>query len=416
MATFKIVILPHQSRTDKRYAVRIRLTHRRQSVFLRTVFRLRPDEITAGGKIKTEEVRRQLTADVVTMESKVASMGLRIDNYTARKLGDLLEKEVAIKAGVIEQGIDFISYGFRSVEAMREKQPRQSENYRTLLNKLKDYIGGDRLEINAITKRWLADFERWMFEVNNLSATSANNNMRILRAIYNRARDEFNDEERGEMPIPYYPFGHNKYTLPAPAPSRSRALDAATIRRIYTCPVSMKREELARDLFWFSFCMMGMNLPDIYRCGSDAVQDNRLTYIRAKVEGKRGADAEISVRLPLEVEVFLEKYADPTGERLFAFHKMYRTLNNFTAAVNKGLKSIASSLGLPTLSLYYARHSFATIAHSDYGATIADVGACLNHVQRENRVTMIYTRKDYTRNDEIQKGVIGIVLEVQNSK
>lgn len=392
MATFKVVILPHQSRTDNRFAVRIRLTHHRQSVFLRTPYRLRPDEITASGKIKTEEVRRQLAADIITMEGKVASMGMKIDNFTARELGDILEKEVAIKAGVIEQGIDFISYGLRAVEAMREKQPRQSDNYRTLINKLKEYIGGDRLDINAITKRWLADFERWMFEVNKLSATSANNNMRILRAIYNRARDEFNDEERGELPIPYYPFGRNRYMLPAPAPSRSRALDAETIRKIYTCPVSLKREKLACDLFWFSFCMMGMNLPDIYRCKRGALSDNRLTYIRAKVEGKRGAGAEISVRIPSEVEKFFDKYIDPNGERLFAFHKMYSTLNNFTAAVNKGLKSIATTLNLPTLSMYYARHSFATIAHSDFGATIAEVGACLNHVPSENRITMIYTR------------------------
>ncbi len=121
---FKGVILPHRSGTDNRFAVRIRLTHRRQSVFLRTPYRLRPDEITAGGKIKTEEVRRQLTADVVTMESKVAGMGLRIDNFTARELGDILEREVAIKAGVIEQGIDIIAYGLRTVEFCRGPESR----------------------------------------------------------------------------------------------------------------------------------------------------------------------------------------------------------------------------------------------------------------------------------------------------
>lgn len=63
------------------------------------------------------------------------------------------------------------------------------------------------------------------------------------------------------------------------------------------------------------------------------------------------------------------------------------------------------------LLMHYARHSFATIAHSDCGASIAEVGACLNHAQRENRVTMIYTRKDYTRNDEIQQQVIAQVLK-----
>lgn len=413
MATFKVVILPHRSKTDKRYAVRIRLTHHRQSAFLRTAYRLRADEITASGKIKAEEVRRQLAADVVTMEQKVASMGQRIDNYSARELGDLLEKEVAIKAGVLEQGIDFLSYGQRVIESIKAQQPRQADNYRTLLRKISDYIQGDRLEINAITKRWLQSFERWMFETNGLSATSVNNNMRILRAIYNRARDEFNDEERGEMPIPYYPFGHNKYVLPTPDPSRSRALDAEVIRRIYTCPVQLRREELARDLFWFSFCMMGMNLPDIYRCTADSLIGDRLTYIRAKVEGKRGADAEISVRIPPEVEGFISKYEDPDGDRLFVFHRQYATLNDFTAAVNKGLKLLAEKVGLPTLSMYYARHSFATIAHSDCGASIAEVGACLNHAQRENRVTMIYTRKDYTRNDEIQRQVVKCVLGVE---
>ena len=82
----------------------------------------------------------------------------------------------------------------------------------------------------------------------------------------------------------------------------------------------------------------------------------------------------------------------------------------FYKAVNKGLKEICKNLGLEdTITTYYYRHSFATIARNDCGEDKYDISRCLTHSSGLD-VTDRYMHEDWNVLDRIQRKVIDLVF------
>jgi hypothetical protein len=173
-----------------------------------------------------------------------------------------------------------------------------------------------------------------------------------LRALYNSAKDKYNDEERSIIPIPFNPFKSVKIKY---GQTRKRALPVQTIRAIIDLPYAdggkWNRFNLAKDCFLLSFCLMGMNSVDLYTCSE--LKGNIITYNRQKTASRREDNAKMLVRIePCIVGIF-EKYGGD-GEKLFCFHSRYSDSNNFNHAINIGLKQIEKTLGIEDLE-YYAR-------------------------------------------------------------
>ena len=72
------------------------------------------------------------------------------------------------------------------------------------------------------------------------------------------------------------------------------------------------------------------------------------------------------------------------------------------------LSLISESLGLPKISMYWARHSFATIAY-EIGISVDIIAGCLGH-KSSHRITAIYIKKDQKLIDEANRKVIDYVL------
>jgi integrase len=100
-----------------------------------------------------------------------------------------------------------------------------------------------------------------------------------------------------------------------------------------------------------------------------------------------------------------------TGKRVFKFYQLYKDANEFNRAVGKGLKVIAEALGLESLTSYYARHSFATIARNDCGFSLEDVAEAMNHSVGKYKITDIYIKKTWDRVDRIQAAVLEKIKE-----
>ena len=80
---------------------------------------------------------------------------------------------------------------------------------------------------------------------------------------------------------------------------------------------------------------------------------------------------------------------------------------DFNRAVNIGLKTIDSSL-----QFYQFRHTWATIARNDLGIDYYTVGAALNHVHRDDPVTDIYIKRDFTLINEANRKVVEYVFRL----
>lgn len=72
------------------------------------------------------------------------------------------------------------------------------------------------------------------------------------------------------------------------------------------------------------------------------------------------------------------------------------------------LSKICNSIGIPEVSTYWARHTFATIAY-EIGISMDVIADCLGH-KSSHRITSIYVRKDQQLIDEANRKVIDYVL------
>lgn len=243
--------------------------------------------------------------------------------------------------------------------------------------------------------------------------------MGIIRATHNRAKNEFNDEEIGLIRIPRSPFA--KYVIPAEEMPRKRAIMPECLQKIIDLadePAVDSRRNLARDCFLLSFGLAGMNAADLLSCPAQSLDGGVIVYNRQKTASRREDEAEMHIRIEPQIAPLVEKYKDPTGARLFRFHRHYRDGNTFNAALNQGLKRIDAALrsylpeeALPQhITFYAARHSWATIARS--AALKIDkytVHEALNHVDPGTKITDRYIERDWSVIWQANAAVVGLL-------
>ena len=180
--------------------------------------------------------------------------------------------------------------------------------------------------------------------------------MRILRAVYNRAVEKGLTEQK-------HPFKH-VYTGIDKTVKRAVPLEA--IRRIKGLDLTLKPHlDYARDMFLFSFYTRGMSFIDMAYLRKSDLKDGILTYRRRKT-GQR-----LSVRWESCMEEIVVKYKDAYNteyllpiitDPLADGRKQYR---NAIYRVNTALKKVARLAGFSVpLTMYYGRHSWASIAKS----------------------------------------------------
>lgn len=158
--------------------------------------------------------------------------------------------------------------------------------------------------------------------------------------------------------------------------------------------------EMGRDVAMMVMCLAGMNTVDIYLLKKEDYKDGIIAYERAKTKNARNDNAYIEMRVPGILLPIFDKYMDKTSSPyLFDFHQRMSTSDSFNANVNVGIRQICEkSLGLAhgkTYCVYTFRHTWATVAQNECGATLSDVGFAMNHSDK-NRVTRTYVKIDFS--------------------
>lgn len=292
-----------------------------------------------------------------------------------------------------------------------------ANTYDVAINSLVLFIERDKLDILEVNTKFLQSYIEWLQnkpapskKVKGERAVSLY--LSNIRALQNRAKMEYNDEDSGIIRVPLSSFV--KIKVPTPPMSRKRALTIEQLQSIINLEYisigvnkgAYGRFDFAKDMFVLSFGLVGMNTADLYNCKSYV--NGRITYQRTKTKNRRSDKAEISIKVEPEIGLLLEKYKDTKGERVFDFHNHYANANNFNYAVNKGLKMIGDKLNIEDLEFYAARHSWATIALNDGKIDKYTVHTALDQVGDTMKVTDIYIKKDFTIIDEANRKVLDL--------
>lgn len=408
MATFKASLSPHK-RQDGTYNVRVRVIHNRKTKFITTNLYASAADLTKGEKkkIKNETIN-------YAIENLVRSYREKCNKYSAT-LQDMSVSEVVELLTATEPesfDLDIIAFG-REVARKLDATGRKGNAriYNIALNSLCSYIGRESMSVHELTKRFLKKYIEDMPGPRAKSLYPA-----TLRAIYNRAKEDYNDEERGKILIPYSPFSGLKMKPPV---ARKRAITLEQMQRIIQLPYKETnlirsgeyiRFNLAKDIYILSFALAGMNVADLYDC--IRYEDGRIVYERKKTRSRREDRAQMSIKIPAQVMGLFNKYKDKTGKRVFEFYQHYLYANTMTDNLNKALKHIGAEVGVPGLDMYSARHTFATLARNECEFPMDRVAQALNHVESEHKVTDLYVKKSWKAVDEIQEKVMELVWNI----
>ncbi len=415
--TLKPVVLKHNLREDDTYNVKIRVTLNRRSSYIGTEHYISKRKLGDKGEIKDQFILDEVNNDIRRLRTEVSKLGAKVNKYTASSLAEYLSDRRNPGTG---QGIDFIAYSRRKIADMKRRgQAPTASSYEYSINKLCRYLDSGSLEIKDITVKFLRRYEQYLRD-EGIGSRGLESNLAAIRALFNFAKDEYNDEDLEEIRISHYPFA--KYKIPKADIPEQRALKIEEIAKIagfrygakskYDPRREISRPELARDVFLLSFFLVGINSKDLYELTPANVKDGYLTYNRSKTRRRRRDKAETRVRILPEAEEILSKYADPTGKRLLVFYNRYSNYRTFNSNVNKGLKAVGEAVGIDDLEYYAARHSWATIARNDCAVSTDDSSLGLNHTDVQRRVTEGYITKDFSLIDKANDKVVEKYREI----
>ena len=376
--------------TSKEYPVKIALTKDSSTTYLPTGIKVRlihwrkrqvvgrPDKMALNTALTNE----QAEVMAVIQDNRVAS------RYADMSVSEIKKDILKRLSGLKEEPKTPLFLTLFDSFAEKRASERTKEIYRASAKKIRKLIpDSELLAVDDITLDWLEEYEDILIAQGNNPSTRSIE-FRNIRAVVNHALKH--------KIIRDNPF--DGFTIPV-GTSPKRALTVTDLRTLVNAEIEPWERKYV-DFFLLSFLLLGINTGDLLHVSG--IQEGRIDYVRAKTH------KDMSVKVEPEALHIIEKYR---GEKyMLNILDTYSNTHNWTSKVDAVLKDIAKRNGLPPITMYWARHTWATLAHGDLGIELSTVSDALGH-QPENKVTLIYIKKkDYSKVDEANRKVIDYFL------
>jgi integrase/recombinase XerD len=276
----------------------------------------------------------------------------------------------------------FSAFKTQVAKLLKEGRAGTASSYECAQKSIAAFFDKATLPFSAVTPEFLRGYEQWMLSEGK-SLTTVGIYLRTLRALYNDAISS--GDARQEL----YPFGKRKYVTPS-GRNVKKALVLKDIEKIFTYEPKHDGEARARDLWVFSYLCQGINVKDIARLRYRNLEEERITFIRAKTErtSRQSLKPITVVRTP-EIDQIIARWgkkgAKPDDfifgllEPGLSPERELARVRNITKDINKYIKRIALAVSIEkNVSTYSARHSFSTILKRA-GAPIELISEALGH-------------------------------------
>lgn len=388
MVTVNYYVNPKKKRKDNTFNVKIIITYKRKRKMLPTSFYVTKLDLTRGGKIKNQQILDGINKIIQTYKSKINTIGVEFGNITLEQIIKNLKEEKC--------DCDFFVY---TDLISKEKKEKTKNNYIFVASVVEKYIGTKNLDMRLMDYSFFCDIEKFVTKRYNPGTVQII--MTYLKVIYKSAVIYFNNEH--EQVLSTYVL--TAYTYRNKYEPEKRAVGIETIKNIYSLELSNKRVELARDLFILSFCLLGMNLIDMFNCEKC---EQTIKYNRTKTKDSRSDSAYIEVEIDDRVKHIVDKYRGKN--KMFCFSEVYKNYYTFKNAVSYGMSKLSLLVG-KKLTFYSARHSFATIAYNDCGIDKFTVHKMLNHIDNGTKITDVYIKTDFKKINEANKKILDLLFD-----
>lgn len=279
--------------------------------------------------------------------------------------------------------------------------------YSCALNKLKSYVEKDNLPFEAITYKFLENFNSSML-ADGIKVNSISLYFRTIRALFNKAIKD------GTLEAKFYPFTGFKIRTEK---TISRALTRPEVAKIASMKLTANTPIWhQRNLFLLSFCFIGINLADLLTLIRENFVDGRIIFRRKKTH------KVYSIRVQEKAKEILNNYftslPDNSKDFLLPFVvqknnpiQLKKDIQQAIKNCNDYLAKISTQCKIDkSVTSYYARYSWANIARA-LGYSKDLIAEALGH-EYGNKVTGIYLDNyDNDTLDNMNEKVIKAVFE-----
>lgn len=262
-----------------------------------------------------------------------------------------------------------------------------------ILNSLLRYTDGNEVICKDLTSTFILGYETFMIK-RGLCRNSTSFYMRNLRSIVNRAIGQ-------GIEVPSHPF---KYVYMGVDKTVKRAISLDMIRMIRDVDLNGNPElDFARNVFMFAFYTRGMSFIDIAFLKKSDLQNGVLTYSRRKTR------QQLMVKIEPETRKVIERLGKSKTSFLLPIiteeKNIERQYESAYYRVNRNIRKVGEMLGLQTkLTLYVARHTWASIAHAN-NVALSTISKAMGH--DSEKTTIIYLQTlDSSSVDKANRDII----------
>lgn len=407
MATFKPVIFKKHVKSDGTTNIKIKVYHNLHSQYIPTRFYVKPDSMSKSGNIfhewpEADNYNYEL-GEIIQRYRKIV---LQLGSPVLRKMSCTSLKNYLIDfTDHRKDYIDFVQFSNGIIA--KTAKTKTANWYRDSVKSLMWFYGTKTIDIRDITSIKLNTFAKQLREKGPggkaLEPGTINNYLRGIRAIFNKCKLKYNDDDLGLIRIQNDPF--KKVILPQYRRKRKN-IDIFDLLKIRDGNFETFREQLGADVFMMLFYLMGINIKDLFLLKEQKA--GRVEYERSKTNTEENINNFVlSIKIEPELDVLFKKYSS-TGF-LSDIKTRYSDIEYFNKAVNQGLKSICEKLEIQKVTTNWARHTFASIARNKAGISKSDIDFCLGHVNNDFKMADIYIDIDYSIYDIVNRKVLDLL-------
>lgn len=316
-----------------------------------------------------ELATKQIQWDIKSIYQIISNLMIESPAFTVEDIVQNYEK--------LSQGHSLSAFMHEQIILLKtHRKYGTASTYSSTLKSFMRFLNFQDISLNRIDPDLIKSYEDYLSEI-GLTKNTISFYMRVLRAVFNKAVENGLVEQS-------QPFC-NVYT--GIAKTQKRAVSIKEIRKIITADLSQQPSlEFARDIFMFSFYTRGMSFVDIAYLRPENIKDGYLIYNRRKT------GQELRIRWESCMEQLVSKYQSQCDNYLLPIIKgkadSRKQYLNSLHWINNHLKMLSSRLSIqPALTMYVARHSWASIAkNSNIPITVISEGMGHSSIQ----TTQIY--------------------------
>lgn len=375
MATLSLTVFKAKQLSDGRHKIRIAVRQHHETCYIITPYII--DDIS---QFKNGRVIKRHDADIMnvqlrTLLNKYQKIVDEIYNVNSLSAKDLKNSIVSFCEKDDNITIDKICKNY--IEELKEDK---RDGYAELIERCGKYFlefsKGD-IPAKSITPITISNFERFLRNKKKLNQTTIGMYLVRLRVLTNVARKRYHVKQEIE------PFQDCK--IPQ---SLERELDITVeqFNKLKAYKPKTKIETIAKDLWFLSFYLGGINLIDLLSI--DFSSKTEIEYVRTKTKNTKRGNKRIELSLPEETKNTISKYIGFDGKLDFGYKFTYRNFNRYVA---RALSKIGKKIEIKRLCYYSARKSFVQYGF-EIGIPLEILEYTIGQSMKQNRPIYNYIR------------------------